>query len=338
MAMRKRRNLLMLAIIILVVAIVLSSFAYTNFQMPYAGNVESVSIGVIPLELNSLIYVANDQNYFAANGLNVTFKSYDSGFNAMKGMLNGEVNVAFASEFVVAEEASANESFYTFGSIAKYDIYNVVARTDKGISNVSDLAGKTVGVAFGSIAQFYLGSFLQINNIDPNEVSVVNVPNGQSVNALANGTIDAVVTYQPLINQIESRIGNNIVIWPAQADQLGYFNAVCTTSWATAHLESIVRFLKVLVQAENFILNHQNQAIATVTKALNYSSTYLPTVWSNYRFSVTLDQSQISAMQDEAQWLISNNLTNATAIPNFSDYMYVDGLKSVDPGAVNIIG
>ena len=40
MAMRKRRNLLILAIIILVVAIVLSSFAYMNSQKPYAGNVE----------------------------------------------------------------------------------------------------------------------------------------------------------------------------------------------------------------------------------------------------------------------------------------------------------
>ena len=221
MATAKRRNLVVLAAIILVVGIVLSSFVYLSSQKPYTGNVESISIGIIPLELNALIYIANNQNYFAANGLKVTFKSYDSGFHAAQGMLNGEVNVASASEFVVAEDALANDSFYAFGSIAKYNIYNVVARTDKGISNISDLTGKKIGVAFGSIGQFYLGSFLELNNINQNDVNIVNVPNAQSANALANSTVDAVVTYQPIINQIESLLGNNTVIWPAQANQLG---------------------------------------------------------------------------------------------------------------------
>ena len=76
MAMKKRRNLIVvLAVIILVVAIILSSFLYLNSQKPDTGNIESISLGVIPLELNSLIYIAGNQNYFAANGLNVTFKS-----------------------------------------------------------------------------------------------------------------------------------------------------------------------------------------------------------------------------------------------------------------------
>ena len=185
------------AVIILVVVIVLSSFVYLTAKKPYAGNVESISIGMVPLELNSLIYVANNQHYFAANGLNVTFKSYGSGFASMKGMLNGEVNIAFAAEFVVAEEALANANFYTIGSIAKNNIYNVVARTDNGISSPSDLTGKKVGVAFGTIAQFYLGSFLEQNNLDPSVVTILNVPNAQTANAISKGTVDAVVTYQP---------------------------------------------------------------------------------------------------------------------------------------------
>ena len=31
-------------------------------------------------------------------------------------MLNGQVNIAFSSEFVVAEEGLANDSFYTIGT------------------------------------------------------------------------------------------------------------------------------------------------------------------------------------------------------------------------------
>src|SRR5271157_3123295 len=125
MAIWKRRNfIVVLAVIILIIAIVLSSFVYLNYQKPYSGSVESISIGVIPLETNSLIYIANSQNYFANNGLNVTFKNFTSGFAAMQGMLNGEVNLALASEYVIAEEASANQSFYVFSSISKFNIYD----------------------------------------------------------------------------------------------------------------------------------------------------------------------------------------------------------------------
>jgi NitT/TauT family transport system substrate-binding protein len=60
-------------------------------------------------------------------------------------------------------------------------------------------------------------------------------------------------------------------------------------------------------------------------------------VWKQNQFSLSLDQSLILAMQDESRWLISNNLTNATSIPNFQNYIYIGGLNSVKPQSVNII-
>jgi len=254
----------------------------------------------------------------------------------MQGMLNSQVNIAFASEFVIAEEALANNSFYTFGSIVNYNIYNIVARTDKGINNISDLSGKTIGVAFGTIAQFYLGSFLSLNNINLSSVNIVNIPNTQTANAMENNTVDAVVTYQPIINQIEGALGNNTVVWPAQASQLGYFDAVCATSWAAAHSNIIVKFLKSLIQAENFIPNHNDQAMTTVASTLNYTSTYMADVWPNYQFTVALDAAQLLALQEEAQWLINNNLTIVTQAPNFLNYIYFQGLEAVNPNAVTI--
>ena len=63
----------------------------------------------------------------------------------------------------------------------------------------------------------------------------------------------------------------------------------------------------------------------------------MDTVWQQNQFSLTLDQSLVLAMEDEARWMIANNLTNATAVPDFRQYIYTDGLESVRPGSVNII-
>jgi len=55
-------------------------------------------------------------------------------------------------------------------------------------------------------------------------------------------------------------------------------------------------------------------------------------------YSLTLDQSLITAMEDESRWMISGNMTNATAIPDFLHYVDVKGLDTVKPESVNIIG
>ncbi len=146
MAVLKKRNLIIIAVIILVIAIVLSSFVYLNSQKPYEKNIESVTVGFLPIESTSLVAIANDQQYFTKYGLNVTVKSYPSGFAAVQGLLNGEVNIAGAAEFVLAQAALQNEGILTIGTFSKTFNLFVIARTDMGINAISDLKGKNIGV------------------------------------------------------------------------------------------------------------------------------------------------------------------------------------------------
>ena len=265
-------------------------------------------------------------------------KTILSGLNAVEGMLAGESDIASAAEFVFVQHLMQNASIYDIGNIDQYLSLYVVGRTDKGINNATDLIGKTIGVALGTSHQFFLGRFLELNGIKASQVTLLDVPPNEQPDALANGTVDAVITTNPFLSQIESSLGNTTVVWSAQAGQPGYFETLCTKTWAAAHPELIVRFLKALVQAENFNVNHPDQAMAIVEKKLNYTSAYLTSVWKDYRFSVTLDQSFVLLAEDEARWLITNNLTTANSAPNILNYVYETGLLAVKPQAVNIIG
>ena len=60
-------------------------------------------------------------------------------------------------------------------------------------------------------------------------------------------------------------------------------------------------------------------------------------IWKEHQFPLSLDQALILAMGDEARWMIKNNLTKEKQVPDFMNYIYVDGLKAVRPEAVNII-
>jgi NitT/TauT family transport system substrate-binding protein len=41
--------------------------------------------------------------------------------------------------------------------------------------------------------------------------------------------------------------------------------------------------------------------------------------------------------EDQARWRIDNNLTEATEVPNYLDYIYMDALEEVKPEAVMMI-
>ena len=58
-------------------------------------------------------------------------------------------------------------------------------------------------------------------------------------------------------------------------------------------------------------------AKAIVQKRLNYTDAYMATVWPQHQYSLTLDQSLLTAMEDEGRWMIKNNLTTEKTITRF---------------------
>lgn len=331
---------MVIVVIILVVTTILSSFVYLNFQKSYVGKIESINVAYSPFESLTLFWVAENQNFFRQNGLNVTSHKYDTGAQALGGVLNGEDEIVVGtSEFPLTSNVLNGAQIRTISSIAKSEFIYIVARADRGINKVSDLKGKIIGTTFGTIAHFYLGRFLELNGISLQDVNLVDLKTPEEwVSAVVNGSVDAVATAQPFAESAKNGLGENAEFWSIQSSQPLYAEAIATEAWITSHPELVNRFLKSLLQAEDFTIKHPLEAKAIVKNQLNLTDAYVDKVWSQNQFSLSLDQSLILAKQDESQWLIQNKLTNATTIPNFADYLYLNGLKSIKPGAVNIIG
>jgi ABC-type nitrate/sulfonate/bicarbonate transport system substrate-binding protein len=340
MTPKEKRNFLVIAVVILVVAIVLSSFVYLYFQNPYGGKMETINVAYSPFESLTLFWVAEEQHFFSQNGLNLTSLKYDTGAGALDGVLKGEADIVVGTtEFPFTARLLNQARISTIGSISKSEFTYLVGRSDRGINEVSDLKGKIVGTTFGTIAHFYLGRFLELNGLNIQDVTLVDLKTpSEWVNAVVYGSIDAVATAQPYADLAKDGLGDKAIVWSIQSSQPLYSQAIASDEWIMNHPELVNRFLRSLLQAEDYALNHPNEAKSIVKKQMSLSDAYTEKVWIQNQFSLSLDQSLILAMRDEAQWLINNNLTKATAVPNFIDYVYLDGLTSVKPDAVNIIG
>ena len=325
------------AIFVLVLAIV--GILFIGYQKGnFSGTVEEITLGAPALETNALVYVAEDQGYFKKNGLNVTFKKYDSGGAAVPGLLKNETDLALASEFVVVNTIFKKGDVRTLGSIDKFENMFVIARKDRGIEKITDLRNGTFGVPEGTIADFYLGRYLNLHNMKLSDVTFVNIRPDHSAEALAAGNVDAVVTWHPYLDRISDRYGSQLVVWPIQSSQLTFWNVISRTDWADSHQEAIDRFLLSIAQASEFTTNQPQETKKIVQNELNYTDGYMKAVWPDHQFALSLDQSLVLAMEDEGRWMIDNNLTSEKTIPDFRGYIYTRGLEEVKPESLNIIG
>ena len=304
----------------------------------YSGKVESITIACPRLESSALIWIAEGQHFFILNGLNVTFHEPDTGLASLNELFKGEADIAGTSEFPVVGKALNRERILTIGCIDKADYMFLVGRKDRGIEKVSDLKGKRVRTLPGTILDFYLGRFLNLNGMNMRDIILVDVKtSGESASAIINGSIDAVVVAEPYASSIKDSLGANAVVWGVQSSQSLYGLMVSTEEWIRRHPDLVTRFLNSLSQAEDYLLRNPTEAKAIVQKRLNVDVAFVQAAWSRNQFSLSLDQALIAAMEDEARWMISNSLTPEKQVPDFLNYFYVDGLKAVKPGVVSII-
>lgn len=224
-------------------------------------------------------------------------------------MKKSEVQIAETAEFPVVTEVFKQSQISVIASIDKFDHVQLVARRDRGIEKVSDLKGKKIGAAKGTLTEFFLGRFLELNGIAPEEVTIMYMAFAQSAEALASGSVDAFQVQGKDIAPIRERVGSsNIVVWPSQSGQVGYEVISGRNDWIARHLETVRRVLSSLVQAEEYIIRHPNEAKAIIGKLLKYDDAYMATIGPQHQYSLSLDQSLILAMEDEARWMIKNTL------------------------------
>ncbi len=307
-------------------------------QRSYPGKVESITIGIPPNEQSTLILIAEDRGFFTRNGLNATVKTYKTALDALEGMKRSEVEIAETAEFPLVREALGKSGIAIIASIDKFYHVQLAARKDRGIETVSDLKGKKIGAARGTLTEFYLGRFLNLHGISLQDATIVYLPFAQAADALANGSVDAFQVQGKDIPLIKERLDSSkLVIWQSQSGQAGYEVISGRREFLDDHPEAIRRLLKTLEEAARYVLSNPGEARAIIQKRLNYKDAYMATMWPQHQYSLALDQSLILAMEDEARWMISNNLTTEKQVPNFRDYIYSQGLEEVKPEAVNII-
>lgn len=303
----------------------------------FNGPVEKLSLGIYRSTLSGLLLIAEDQGFFTQKGLNATNKHYEYGLLAIKDLLEGNLDIAVATDSVVAWQILAGADLRILAAVNAGDLIRMVARTDKGIRQWSDLKGKKVGLTIGTVSELFLDRALTFNNLSREDIELVNVDSPAIVDTIKTGRVDAIVVWSPLDDQAESVLGANAVSWSVQYGQKYYWLLVCKSDLLTKRPHIIERLLAALALSENLVASNQGEAQRIVVEQANLEQSFLDRTWYKHNLKLSLDQQMVMAMEDAARWRISKGRISNTRVPNFLNVIYLDGLRAVRPEAISII-
>ena len=302
----------------------------------YTGPVTEIILAAYAGEAGALVYVAEYQGYFEQNGLDVTIKGYQSGKAAADALMAGEADISTSADFVFVTQSFYHSDLRVLGTVSTAEVKELVARKDKGIMTTDDLIGKKIGVTKNSGAHFQLGVFLTLNGISQEDIELVDLAPSDIVAAITTGDIDAAFTWDPNVRDIKKELGPNAISWPGGHDL--YFVLLAKEDWVENNPGAAERFMKSVLEAEDYVRENSEESKEFVQDRFDYESDYMDYSWPNQEFDIILSQAMLILFEDQARWSISNNLTEATEVPNYLDYIYSDALEAVKPGAVTIIG
>ncbi len=298
--------------------------------------VEKLRVGVAANPICALIYVAHQQGFFKRHGLDVTVESYPAGAYAVDDLLGGKVDVATAAESVLALWGLKRKDLRGIGTISASDTVEVIVRKDRGIEKPQDLRGKLVGVPRGTVNDFFLSVFLSFNNMPLREVRTVDLKPDEIVSALLEGKIDAAVNFTLFIDKIKKGMADKVLSWPAQGGRNFYFLLFTKEEMVKTRPRVIAGFLEGVLEAETFVNKHEKEAKDIMKNILGIDQETLMNTWSKTSFRVRLDQDLLTLMEDEGRWAIKNKLVDAETIPDYSTFLYLEGLRKIKPEAVGI--
>jgi len=332
MTFTKAQRMFIGILIIVVIGILVSGCVQ---EQKYTGPVEKITLAAYAGETGALVYVAEDQGFFEENGLEVTIKDYGSGKAAADALLAGEADIATSADFVFVSNSFDHADLRVFGTVATAEVKELVARKDKGITTIDDLAGKKIGVTKKSGGEFALGTFLIFNALSYEDVELVDLKPSEIVEAISNGDIDAGFTWDPNVYDIKQELGDNAISWPGGQDF--YFVLITKEDWIENNPAAAERFMKSLLEAEDYVKDNSEESKEFIKNRFDYESDYIDYSWPKQEFAVILEQAMLIAFEDQARWRIKNNLTAKTEVPNYLDYIYMDALEKVKPEAIGII-
>jgi NitT/TauT family transport system substrate-binding protein len=214
-----------------------------------------------PISEQTNVFATQEFGWFREVEIEFTFVPGAGGGAAVKNVLAGNADIAFANLEPLFFAADGGEKLKAVYNIYPQNVFNVVSPTSKNITKPQDLKGKRIGVySLESGTRHNLRIILRSVGLDEKDVEVV--PTG-------------VLNFGPLLQgQVDATAATDTGLWAAQQQGLGdvhliwardYLNTptdafIVSEEFYTTRRGPLVAFLKAYKRGTQWMLAHPDEA------------------------------------------------------------------------------
>lgn len=302
---------------------------------PQGSAAQELTIAVSRTSLSLPLYVAETQRFFVDEGLSVQTRECIGGQRCMKLLLDGQVQLATASEIPVMFNSFTRSdyaivaTFVTSGQDVK-----LVARKSAGIATAAQLPGKRIGTVRGTSAHYFLDTFLVFNGLDPKKVELVPLPPEQIEQALKDRTIDAAAIWEPFAHKSLKALADDGHVLPSGRVYTETFNLIAGRKLIAEREPDIVKVLRALDRAQRWIRDRPVEAQAILKDRLQVDQGFIDATWKDFNYRLSLDQSLLSTIEGEARWALrEGHVPPDSKTPNYLQFIEAGPLRKAVPAA-----
>jgi NitT/TauT family transport system substrate-binding protein len=141
--------------------------------------------------IHAFVFWAQEKGYFAEEGLNVMIDQGEGSAATVTRIVSGAYDARLGDVNAIVQVAAQGEA----APVMTYMLYNsppfaLITKSDSGIEELGDIAGKRLGTPAGAAAGRLLPALAAINDVDVSGVEIVNMTPNLQEQMLLNGDVD----------------------------------------------------------------------------------------------------------------------------------------------------
>lgn len=203
----------------------------------------------------------------------------------------------------------------------------IIIPKNSDIKTVADLKGKKIGLVVGSIAQNLVSAVFEKNGLNFDDVEFVNLSAGEQQQALANGQVDAVATWEPTISKLTAD-GSNVVLADGTGVFLGENPIIARGAYVKSNPEIVQIFLDEYKKAAQLLTEDTEKYAKEYSDYFGLDASIVSAALANAKLPIAITDADVTDLQQTAAFLKNENLvTSEVTVADYVDFTFSDSLK-----------
>lgn len=279
------------------------------------------------------VFIADQQGFFKAEGLDVTVRPFTSGAEATEGFRSGAAEFLVASDVPLIYLLAGADTVMLAQFSANPDMLLIIG--PKGKSAPADLKGKKVGLVTKSASEYLLNNYLKRSGLSLNDVERVHLAPFDQVPALIRGDVYALSSWAPFDIKIAQMSGEKFA--PASFNQKeGYTlfsGIVVKRDFVKQNPEVTAKIMRALVKATEYLKTTDIKvSSAEIARYLKTDAKDVQHVIGNNKWDMSVSKEFLGTMSAIEDFLAEQKLIK-TRVKWDSAYDWAP-LKQVAPNLV----